>query len=215
MRLAALHWIDRQRKIAKPAQCTNTGGPLTNQQLECVMAKSNLTADKLRELVDYDPETGIFRRRTMAGNGTIPAGSVCGCLDKSTGYVKIFVAGRSRLAHRIAWLYVHGDWPYIIDHKNGNPSDNRIANLRNVSFQENVENRRLRTPNSSGYLGVVFEPDHPTVMKYRAAIVFQDKGIHLGRFRTASEAAAAYHGAKIILHRGYLPGPGIEQQPHV
>lgn len=173
------------------------------------MAKTDLTAQRLRELLSYDPETGIFRRRVVAANNSIPAGSVCGCLDRTTGYLKIAVAGQGRLAHRLAWLYVHGEWPNIIDHKNGDRSDNRIANLRNVSHQENVEARRLRATNSSGYLGVIFDHAHPTAMKYRASIMFQARRIPLGRFRTAEEASAAYHGAKIILHRGYLPGPGV------
>jgi hypothetical protein len=86
-----------------------------------------LTAERLREQLRYDAETGVFTRRV--GSGHARAGDMAGTVH-STGYVRISIDGGKYTAHHLAWLYVHGVWPYQIEHINRKRSDNRIANLR-------------------------------------------------------------------------------------
>jgi len=90
-----------------------------------------LTTDRLRELLDYDTETGLFRWKTPTNN-RITVGSLAG-QNHPKGYTRIGVDGAKYLAHRLAWLYVHGVWPINqIDHINRMKTDNRINNLRDV-----------------------------------------------------------------------------------
>jgi hypothetical protein len=90
--------------------------------------QDKLTAERLRERLHYDAETGVFTRRV--GSGHAHAGDMAGSVH-STGYVRIGIDGGKYTAHCLAWLYVHGVWPSDqIDHINRNRSDNRIANLR-------------------------------------------------------------------------------------
>lgn len=86
-----------------------------------------LTVERLRELLDYDPETGVFRWKEPRRKCRV--GEVAGSLRKD-GYVKIQVDGRFYQAHRLAWLCVYGVWPSAIDHIDGNRANNAIANLR-------------------------------------------------------------------------------------
>lgn len=151
---------------------------------------TNITADKLRELLAYDPETGRFTWR-IAPRGH-KAGSVAGCLD-SYGYVVIRIDGANRKAHRLAWLHIHGENPDgQIDHINGKRDDNRMANLRIVTMQENQHNRLTAHRSSqTGMLGV-----SPKRGRWRAQIKVDGKKLHLGMFDTPEEAHAAYLEAK-------------------
>jgi hypothetical protein len=88
-----------------------------------------LTSERLRELVDYDTATGVFVRRQRPGRGAC-SGRVAGSLNKRTGYIDIGVDGCSYLAHRLAWLYVHGEWPACyLSFRDGNKANVAIANL--------------------------------------------------------------------------------------
>lgn len=164
------------------------------------MAKSDLTAQRLRELLHYDPETGVFTRRVRTANA-IRAGDVTGCRN-TIGYLVISVLNRRYLAHRLAWLYAHGEWPVAdIDHINGVRQDNRIANLRDVSRSANIQNqRRPQTHGTSGFLGVTWSKQ---IKRWVAAItVPTNRRKHIGCFATAEEASAAYLEAKRKLHTG-------------
>jgi hypothetical protein len=98
-----------------------------------------LTATRLRELMTYDPHTGIFEWRKLVGRRKNPAG----CIDDK-GYRIIRIAGRNHKAHRLAILYVQGRWPVgDTDHANGDRSDNRLVNLRAAT---RAENQRLTQP---------------------------------------------------------------------
>jgi hypothetical protein len=161
--------------------------------------KMTLTAETVREHFDYDPETGIVRwRKPTAGH--IRAGDIAGGITMG-GYKETCFRGSVIGAHRIAWLHLHGgELPEVIDHINGNPSDNRIANLRASTHQLNLQNqRRARADNKhSGLLGAAF---HKASGRYRARIGMPDgRQKHLGLFDTAEQAHAAYIAAKRIYH---------------
>jgi hypothetical protein len=159
--------------------------------------KTCLTAERLRELLGYDPNTGEFVW-LLKRNQHVGAGSKAGALD-AKGYRVITVDGRDQKAHRLAWLYVHGEWPPDdIDHINGIRSDNRIANLRKASRGQNVQNiRRARKDSRSGLIGAHYRKDSGT---YAASIQVNGLNKHLGHFKTAEEAHAAYLKAKAELH---------------
>jgi|CXWK01.1.fsa_nt_gi hypothetical protein len=107
-----------------------------------------LTQQQLKSLLDYNPDTGRFVwTKNSSKHGRI-AGQV------SNGYRIIELYGRTYTAHRLAWLYVHGVLPPILDHANGDPDDNRIANLRPATRSQNAANSRKREDNTSGYKGV-------------------------------------------------------------
>lgn len=165
-----------------------------NPETEGHMASRILSQARLKELLHYDPETGVFRRR-HAVRGHLPwseAGSVH-CL----GYVIIGVDGAKMRAHRLAWLYMTGQEPtQDVDHINGIKSDNRWRNLREATTKQNAENTPLRADNSTGYRGVTFEPKKGL---YRARIRHNGKLIGLGRFKTAEQAAEAARAARAQL----------------
>jgi len=156
------------------------------------MAKTYaITAEKAREVLSYDPDTGLFtwlerRRRSDAGS---QAGSV-----HTSGYRRIGVRGSLVYAHRLAWVMHHGREPEgEIDHLNGNRDDNRIANLRDVKPQLNKQNRR-----SSGLPGVKAANSG----KWRAVIKFGGSTIASTGFDTEEEASALYLELKKRLHDG-------------
>lgn len=154
-----------------------------------------LTRERLRELLTYYPKTGLFVRAVRSSNRL--AGMSAGSLSDS-GYVLIRVDGQRFRAHRLAWFYVHGEWPVEIDHINGDRADNRLHNLRCVSRRENAQNiRRPRKNNRCGFLGVVRSGS-----KYRAQVCLKGKNVHLGSFDTPERASAAYVAAKRQFHQG-------------
>lgn len=144
-----------------------------------------ITAQELRERLDYDPVSGVFRWKTSASN-RIRVGSTAGCIN-TIGYCQIYIGSKPYLAHRLAWLHVFGAWPDgVIDHINGNRSDNRICNLREATRAQNNANARVRSDNTSGLKGV-----SPLHGRWAA----QAGGVYLGLFDTPEEAHAAYVAA--------------------
>jgi hypothetical protein len=154
--------------------------------------KLGLSAERLRELLHYAPETGLFYWRVSRGGVT--AGMQAGH-PHSDGYVLISIGGVTHYAHRLAWLYVYGEHPaQQIDHRNHNRSDNRIANLRQSSHAENARNTSRR--NRPGFKGVYRKRS-----KWGARICVDGKRIYLGVVSTPEEAAAA-HDKAARLHYG-------------
>lgn len=152
-----------------------------------------LTAERLRELVHYDPDTGIFTRKTDRGGFAV--GSEMGCVSHR-GYSKICIDKRRYYAHRLAWLYMHGETPKVVDHINGNTSDNRLTNLRNVDQAGNLQNmKRMNRTNTSGFTGVTRKRK-----RWTAQLSLNEKHVSLGVYETKEEAYAAYVEAKRILH---------------
>jgi hypothetical protein len=168
---------------------------------------SGLNATKLRELVIYDPETGIFTWRvSVSGRGgwKRQAGQKAGWRDKTTSYLRIQLPGYAKgfLAHRLAWLYMTGEWPEdLLDHKDWDKTNNRWSNIRSANNGENQANRELRSHNTSGFTGISVLNDgwlaecHLNGRSWRQ--FFKDKG----------EAVAARQLAVKRLHAEY----GVEQ----
>ena len=154
--------------------------------------------EDLRKSLDYNPETGEFRWKIAAGR--VRAGSLAGCVQPN-GRLYIRFQGKRYQAHRLAWLLTHGEWPdEMIDHLDGNPLNNRISNLRDVSRSVNNQNqRKAQSRNSTGFLGVSF---HKRTGKFQAQITLNGKDKHLGYFPTAELAHAAYLAAKREIHEG-------------
>ena len=166
-----------------------------------------LTAERLRELLRYDQETGVFARRISTGrHGRWNAGTGAGYLDSSTGYLKIWVDGTRYYAHRLAWLYAYGKWPENqIDHIDRCKSNNRIANLRLASNSQQTINTGLRADKVSGVRGVRWNYH---ARKWTAQIQVNRQTKHLGCFATMDKAAAAYAAAAANLH-GEFSGEGV------
>ena len=156
-----------------------------------------LTKEYVQEVLDYDPDTGIFTWRVNRKNKKARIGLRAGSIDRSTGYRKIGLCGKWYKEHRLVFLYIVGVMPEQVDHLNGKPDDNRWDNLRPTDNAGNQHNRAKKQPNSSGYLGVYFDKQ---TRKYRAVITVGDRKVHLGRFATPEEAHAAYVRAKPIWH---------------
>lgn len=147
-----------------------------------------LTAERVREALNYDPETGVFRWRYS--HCSVKAGDIAGS-PETKGYLRISVDGRRYKAHRLAWLHVHGAWPAKqLDHRNRVKSDNRIANLREASNLQNCANAIRPKNNSVGFKGVSRSGG-----RFVAGIKRNYKRIHLGSFDAPELAAAAYDAA--------------------
>lgn len=155
-----------------------------------------LTADKARELLSYNAETGVLRWRKPIGSAK--AGAVAGCIKRS-GYCYIKIAGKGYFAHRLAWLITFGEWPKEqLDHRNGDCHDNRLANLREATCAENQQNLPPRGSSTSGHLGVTWcKGSH----KWQARITLHGHLEHLGYFDDPERAALAYREAKLRLHK--------------
>jgi hypothetical protein len=153
------------------------------------------TQARVKECLDYDPETGAFRWKIKpAGRNKI--GSVAGGVS-SSGYWCIALDGNRFGAHRLAWLYVHGVLPPAdIDHINCDRLDNRLANLRLATRSENMRNSR-GLPSASGLKGAHWRAHRKP---WRSSIRKDGKRLHLGCFATAEEAHAAYTKAATKLH---------------
>lgn len=157
------------------------------------MAESDTIKDALllRELLCYAPETGAFTWRVNR-RGKAKAGDIAGT-QNSSGYWLISVRDRLYYAHRLAWLYMKGEWPADqVDHINGNPADNRWVNLRTATNGQNQANSRCRNNNKSGVKGVHWDTRRGY---WVAQIMINYKSINLGYFEDIADAASAYADA--------------------
>lgn len=157
---------------------------------------SELNSTRLKEILEYNPDTGVFTWLKNMGR-RIKAGQTTGCLHQA-GYVQIGIERKIYLAHRLAWLYVYETWPKeSIDHINNIRSDNRILNLREANQAENCQNLK-KSRGASGFLGVTI--DSARGNRWKSSIKTNGKNYHLGWFKTAEQAHEAYLFAKRAMH---------------
>ncbi len=147
-----------------------------------------LTIERLRELLHYDPETGIFTHRIGRKGQSTRAGEIAGRIRAQDGHRRIGIDYGRYFASRLAWLYMTGEWPESeIDHINRIPNDDRFANLRVATRGENQANRGRPQNNTSGLKGVNRHKG-----RWRAFIKKNGVNIHLGYFPSANAAHEAY-----------------------
>lgn len=161
--------------------------------------KKDLTCLYARECLSFNPDTGMLtwlhRPREHFKSDKAYKTFISKCVGKiagwvaSDGYINVRINGQAYRAHRLAWLVYHGKWPdNFIDHINGDISDNRICNLRDVDKFKNAQNMGRPSNNTSGFIGVGRASKGDG---YRAQIFCRGERIHLGRFRTIEEAIEA------------------------
>jgi hypothetical protein len=154
-----------------------------------------MDVEYLREHIDYDPDTGLFEWR-QSRRGIRPDNRSAGYLAPD-GRWYVTIDYHRYLAHRLAWFYVHGRWPAVsIDHIDGNPSNNRLSNLREATLGQNQQNRRAGC-GTSRFLGVHWDTRR---QRWLATIKLNRKSRYLGQFLTEEAAAEAYVEAKRRLH---------------
>lgn len=160
-----------------------------------------MTQIELKQKLKYDSTTGIFT--WLSGKyKNKQAGTIGGTLPDN-GYIKITINKKEYKAHRLAWLYVHGEFPpKLLDHINRDRTDNRIDNLRVADDATNSKNQTLYKNNTSGYHGITSHGD-----KWRARINVNGKKIHLGIFENLQDAVKARKQAE--LQYDYHPNHGV------
>lgn len=155
----------------------------------------NVDQKRLKELLDYCPDSGFFT--WVIKKRGVRLGKVAGYVGRY-GYWKITLDKKRYAAHRLVWMYVHGQWPDdCIDHINRVRTDNRIANLRLATHAQNRQNLSLTNRNKSGVRGVSYDAINK---KWRASISVNGKAKNLGRFVSIEEASAAYKVAAAKYH---------------
>ena len=181
--------------------------------------RNDLTAEYVRECLDYDPETGLFtwktrplehfkdKRSCNSWNAKF-AGKKTGVLS-NTGYLVIKINRRKYRAHRLAWLIVYGKWPdNQIDHNDGKRENNRIDNLSDVPNHINGKNQKLRITNKSGHQGV-FKRGKSWVARIRVNYQY----LHLGSFKNKQEAIKVRKSAEI--EHGFHENHGDKRKKYV
>jgi hypothetical protein len=146
---------------------------------------------KLNDLLDYDPETGLFTWKKTSSNRAV-AGSIAGTLHRS-GYPMIKINGKRYRSHRLAYKMFYGSDPVDqVDHIDCDKSNNKIANLRDATRSQNQKNRGAQKNNTSGFKGVSYLSKRK---RWLAQIWYNHKKIYLGSYKTKEDAASAYEKA--------------------
>lgn len=173
----------RSRKAAASRRAAALTAPASQLAGNRTASKTNLSLNRLRELLVYDQHTGFWR--WINPKGRARSKEFAGSLHDD-GYIQIRIDRELYMAHVLAWFYVHERWPEnMIDHENMNKADNRISNLRQATASQNFGNSNKKWQNTSGNKGVYFDPCSG---KWRAEIAH----IKLGRFDSKDAAVEAY-----------------------
>jgi len=164
----------------------------------------------LRYYLHYDPESGVFTWKECPPHRTDLLGKRAGYIA-SWGYRMIKLDGKMYIAHRLAWLYVTGQWPEQVNHIDGDKTNDRFANLRLAdAFIAHQNMHKAKRNSKSGLLGVTTDVDGRR--GFVASISADGKQHYLGHFKTAQEAHAAYIAAKHKLHPGWVCQREAKQQ---
>lgn len=151
-----------------------------------------ISYDRLKHLLDYDPETGAFRWKITKGRAKL--GQFAGATD-AYGYRVIRVDGVLYKAHRLAWLHTHGEWPSgLLDHINRAPGDNRLCNIREVTPSENMHNAKRKS--KSGVAGVRWRTERN---RWVAQIRVGYRNHVIGSFESKQEAIEARRQAERLM----------------
>lgn len=160
-----------------------------------------LTFDRLKQVVSFNPETGEFTRINRAG---VKGGAIGGGINRANGYRYIRIDGKRYMAHRVAWMYMTGSMPDgYLDHRDGNRANNSFKNLRLATYADNAQNRPTQSNNTTGLRGVCW---HKPTGRFTARITKDGVQHFLGYFRDPQDAHRAYLQAKERLH-SFQPSP--------
>lgn len=163
-------------------------------------SESHLSAEKLKSMIDYSPESGVLTWRVNKG-GRAKKGYLAGHESKSPPYLQVRIDGSLYLGHRLAWLWMTGAWPEnMIDHIDGNGLNNKWDNLRPATMSQNQHNRGKGKNNTSGYKGVWF---HKQIGRWCADVWKDGKKVYLGTFPDKKAAAEAATHARESMHKEY------------
>jgi hypothetical protein len=156
---------------------------------------------QLKSILFYDADSGLFTRLT--NRGRFKAGTVCGSVNNRDGYLRIAINGKMYLAHRLAMLFMNGEFPsFDTDHINRIRTDNRFSNLREATRSQNMQNQERALSNGkSGFLGVT---KHKPSGKWLAQIRVNGKHKTVGKYDNIEDAHSAYLAAKIEIHPFYV-----------
>jgi len=165
-----------------------------------VGVKKMITQSELKDVVDYCPDTGVFTWKvSLSYRGK--AGTIAGNVRKD-GYWRIMIRNKMYYSHRLAWLYVHGEFPICyIDHINHNKSDNRIENLRNADTFSNAHNIKKFSTNTSGHKGICW---HKKAKKWMARFKCRGKVYYLGVYSDIEEAVKVYEENAKKYHKEFF-----------
>lgn len=152
---------------------------------------NRLTQDELKRQLHYEPKTGVFTRLVFRGNAKV--GDVAGNLG-ADGYVAISINNKNYRAHRLAWFYMTGEWPNIVDHEDHIKNNNIWTNLKNGTHSDNLKNKAMRKNNTSGFNGVCWNKQFK---RWQAYIKINRKRKHLGFFKKLSDAVIAREEANV------------------
>lgn len=158
-----------------------------------------LTLERLKEVLNYNPKTGVFTwlKKTANRANRTEIGGIAGSM-REDGRVSISIDGRRYYAYRLAWFYTTGQWPkHQIDHRNRDASVGALENLREATNAENMQNTKIYSTNRTGYPGVSWDK---TIGKYSATIMKDYVKYTFGYFDTAEEANTARIKGKAELH---------------
>jgi hypothetical protein len=159
-----------------------------------------ITQKELWGLFSYDGEEGVLRYRETRGPKAMKGRAAGG---RELGYIRIVVAGKAYMAHRLIWLWIYGEWPtHQLDHIDRDRSNNRIENLREATPAQNRANCPTPCTNKSGYIGVSWKAGHK---KWVAQCRVGNTKRHLGYFNTAEAASEAYQAFASQLRGAFHP----------
>ena len=162
-------------------------------------ALTNLTAEYLRSILSYNKKNGVFTWKITLSKRR-SAGSVAGF--KNEGRIKIGIDNNDYMAHRLAWLYIKGEWPeFEIDHKDGNKANNKWGNLRHATSSQNQRHKGIQANNKTGYKGVCFDNKRQKFLAtINKTVNGKKKHFHIGHYNTSQEASEAYIIAAKKIH---------------